>query len=148
MIRRPPRSTLSSSSAASDVYKRQEWKGQSLHLDRVAACGESWSPDTLSGQCFGLGDRQKISPDTAEGCRDACCNAVSPTCQTWQFRKDKGCFYGPGQTEAASCEKSVFKAFRGRRKLMPGRKYEPPARSEQRFAGWDKAKLSKGYKRN
>ena len=25
MIRRPPRSTLSSSSAASDVYKRQEW---------------------------------------------------------------------------------------------------------------------------
>src|SRR5664280_2907954 len=26
MIRRPPRSTLSSSSAASDVYKRQVWK--------------------------------------------------------------------------------------------------------------------------
>eukprot|EP00826_Nyctotherus_ovalis_P004412 TRINITY_DN10952_c0_g3_i3.p3 TRINITY_DN10952_c0_g3~~TRINITY_DN10952_c0_g3_i3.p3 ORF type:complete len:114 (-),score=3.25 TRINITY_DN10952_c0_g3_i3:1284-1604(-) len=26
MIRRPPRSTLSSSSAASDVYKRQHWK--------------------------------------------------------------------------------------------------------------------------
>src|SRR5664280_2227934 len=26
MIRRPPRSTLSSSSAASDVYKRQQWK--------------------------------------------------------------------------------------------------------------------------
>src|SRR5665648_1003276 len=25
MIRRPPRSTLSSSSAASDVYKRQQW---------------------------------------------------------------------------------------------------------------------------
>eukprot|EP00828_Plagiopyla_frontata_P040904 TRINITY_DN5673_c0_g1_i4.p1 TRINITY_DN5673_c0_g1~~TRINITY_DN5673_c0_g1_i4.p1 ORF type:complete len:366 (-),score=59.20 TRINITY_DN5673_c0_g1_i4:42-1139(-) len=29
MIRRPPRSTLSSSSAASDVYKRQEYMGQS-----------------------------------------------------------------------------------------------------------------------
>eukprot|EP00658_Telonema_sp_P-2_P041777 TRINITY_DN29914_c0_g1_i2.p1 TRINITY_DN29914_c0_g1~~TRINITY_DN29914_c0_g1_i2.p1 ORF type:complete len:123 (+),score=28.86 TRINITY_DN29914_c0_g1_i2:131-499(+) len=27
MIRRPPRSTLSSSSAASDVYKRQAWTG-------------------------------------------------------------------------------------------------------------------------
>src|SRR5665648_893354 len=29
MIRRPPRSTLSSSSAASDVYKRQGWRGES-----------------------------------------------------------------------------------------------------------------------
>ena len=27
MIRRPPRSTLDRSSAASDVYKRQNWKG-------------------------------------------------------------------------------------------------------------------------
>eukprot|EP00658_Telonema_sp_P-2_P042441 TRINITY_DN30476_c0_g1_i1.p1 TRINITY_DN30476_c0_g1~~TRINITY_DN30476_c0_g1_i1.p1 ORF type:complete len:131 (+),score=38.02 TRINITY_DN30476_c0_g1_i1:126-518(+) len=33
MIRRPPRSTLSSSSAASDVYKRQ---------DELAAVGEKW----------------------------------------------------------------------------------------------------------
>eukprot|EP00656_Telonema_subtile_P015292 TRINITY_DN17996_c0_g1_i1.p1 TRINITY_DN17996_c0_g1~~TRINITY_DN17996_c0_g1_i1.p1 ORF type:complete len:129 (+),score=32.24 TRINITY_DN17996_c0_g1_i1:57-443(+) len=30
MIRRPPRSTLSSSSAASDVYKRQEYGGVSM----------------------------------------------------------------------------------------------------------------------
>src|SRR5664280_3738404 len=30
MIRRPPRSTLSSSSAASDVYKRQLWNGDVL----------------------------------------------------------------------------------------------------------------------
>src|SRR5674536_282669 len=30
MIRRPPRSTLSSSSAASDVYKRQVQRGQGL----------------------------------------------------------------------------------------------------------------------
>src|SRR5674536_5822 len=31
MIRRPPRSTLSSSSAASDVYKRQHVVGVSIH---------------------------------------------------------------------------------------------------------------------
>src|SRR5665648_1291587 len=35
MIRRPPRSTLSSSSAASDVYKRQE-ATQNLHVLRFA----------------------------------------------------------------------------------------------------------------
>eukprot|EP00658_Telonema_sp_P-2_P034764 TRINITY_DN25370_c0_g1_i1.p1 TRINITY_DN25370_c0_g1~~TRINITY_DN25370_c0_g1_i1.p1 ORF type:complete len:301 (+),score=64.24 TRINITY_DN25370_c0_g1_i1:151-1053(+) len=35
MIRRPPRSTLSSSSAASDVYKRQEKKEQECALEEV-----------------------------------------------------------------------------------------------------------------
>src|SRR5674536_399971 len=39
MIRRPPRSTLSSSSAASDVYKRQllgrEFRVEGLHEDAV-----------------------------------------------------------------------------------------------------------------
>ena len=31
MIRRPPRSTLDRSSAASDVYKRQVFRGEALH---------------------------------------------------------------------------------------------------------------------
>src|SRR5674536_189842 len=35
MIRRPPRSTLSSSSAASDVYKRQTSYGDDMHLEKV-----------------------------------------------------------------------------------------------------------------
>src|SRR5665648_233173 len=39
MIRRPPRSTLSSSSAASDVYKRQALSWRS----RPSRCSESWS---------------------------------------------------------------------------------------------------------
>src|SRR5664280_3068165 len=34
MIRRPPRSTLSSSSAASDVYKRQIWCRLQMHHSR------------------------------------------------------------------------------------------------------------------
>eukprot|EP00826_Nyctotherus_ovalis_P019357 TRINITY_DN1595_c0_g1_i1.p1 TRINITY_DN1595_c0_g1~~TRINITY_DN1595_c0_g1_i1.p1 ORF type:complete len:106 (+),score=41.99 TRINITY_DN1595_c0_g1_i1:44-319(+) len=38
MIRRPPRSTLSSSSAASDVYKRQVRFIYCLRLNRIAAC--------------------------------------------------------------------------------------------------------------
>src|SRR5664280_3909493 len=39
MIRRPPRSTLSSSSAASDVYKRQLYPGTSTEFDRRAVLG-------------------------------------------------------------------------------------------------------------
>eukprot|EP00658_Telonema_sp_P-2_P082372 TRINITY_DN869_c0_g1_i4.p1 TRINITY_DN869_c0_g1~~TRINITY_DN869_c0_g1_i4.p1 ORF type:complete len:116 (+),score=9.43 TRINITY_DN869_c0_g1_i4:137-484(+) len=35
MIRRPPRSTLSSSSAASDVYKRQGGDGRQVHSCRA-----------------------------------------------------------------------------------------------------------------
>eukprot|EP00658_Telonema_sp_P-2_P006087 TRINITY_DN12316_c0_g1_i12.p1 TRINITY_DN12316_c0_g1~~TRINITY_DN12316_c0_g1_i12.p1 ORF type:complete len:175 (+),score=52.47 TRINITY_DN12316_c0_g1_i12:117-641(+) len=38
MIRRPPRSTLSSSSAASDVYKRQEEKGTPQAIDYWFLC--------------------------------------------------------------------------------------------------------------
>src|SRR5674536_204945 len=37
MIRRPPRSTLSSSSAASDVYKRQELTGAAVTVIAAAA---------------------------------------------------------------------------------------------------------------
>src|SRR5664280_3744356 len=41
MIRRPPRSTLSSSSAASDVYKRQEVPGVSAEPIRIPVPVES-----------------------------------------------------------------------------------------------------------
>src|SRR5664280_3857852 len=52
MIRRPPRSTLSSSSAASDVYKRQ---GLSRSL-RAAVAGE---PLVAFGAVFGHGAHQE-----------------------------------------------------------------------------------------
>ena len=42
MIRRPPRSTLSSSSAASDVYKRQVMSGMELPLAVMIAIPEPW----------------------------------------------------------------------------------------------------------
>src|SRR5664279_3738267 len=41
MIRRPPRSTLSSSSAASDVYKRQHLGGRSVYHPRGKMLGGS-----------------------------------------------------------------------------------------------------------
>src|SRR5678810_455324 len=39
MIRRPPRSTLDRSSAASDVYKRQVYYGDGLRLDLLRSAG-------------------------------------------------------------------------------------------------------------
>eukprot|EP00656_Telonema_subtile_P048609 TRINITY_DN5836_c0_g1_i2.p2 TRINITY_DN5836_c0_g1~~TRINITY_DN5836_c0_g1_i2.p2 ORF type:complete len:137 (-),score=13.17 TRINITY_DN5836_c0_g1_i2:376-786(-) len=38
MLRRPPRSTLSSSSAASDVYKRQEWNRAGANVVASPRC--------------------------------------------------------------------------------------------------------------
>src|SRR5664279_1847921 len=43
MIRRPPRSTLSSSSAASDVYKRQQLEG-AVYTYEVTNKGNQWHP--------------------------------------------------------------------------------------------------------
>eukprot|EP00826_Nyctotherus_ovalis_P003257 TRINITY_DN1065_c0_g2_i1.p1 TRINITY_DN1065_c0_g2~~TRINITY_DN1065_c0_g2_i1.p1 ORF type:complete len:100 (+),score=31.29 TRINITY_DN1065_c0_g2_i1:24-302(+) len=50
MIRRPPRSTLDRSSAASDVYKRQISIGEPLlfHLSKIEVKGNVDNPDKLS----------------------------------------------------------------------------------------------------
>eukprot|EP00658_Telonema_sp_P-2_P044719 TRINITY_DN32618_c0_g1_i1.p1 TRINITY_DN32618_c0_g1~~TRINITY_DN32618_c0_g1_i1.p1 ORF type:complete len:207 (+),score=15.04 TRINITY_DN32618_c0_g1_i1:79-621(+) len=113
------------------------WHGQALDIGRDSACGDGWEPNSLSGQCFGLGDRQRISPDTAVACRDACC--AQPECLTWQFREDKGCFYAPtSRAHKNACEAPEFSPYRGQRKVVSTRKYQPPARSPQKYAGWDK----------
>src|SRR5680860_616668 len=82
MIRRPPRSTQSRSSAASDVYKRQRLNqinrslGQRTHMPRWArsvvpmkgraACGE---PTSVSVYC--------LEPDGDPTCSGACCSDVA-----------------------------------------------------------------------
>eukprot|EP00658_Telonema_sp_P-2_P005689 TRINITY_DN12148_c0_g1_i1.p1 TRINITY_DN12148_c0_g1~~TRINITY_DN12148_c0_g1_i1.p1 ORF type:complete len:166 (+),score=32.44 TRINITY_DN12148_c0_g1_i1:104-601(+) len=48
MIRRPPRSTLSSSSAASDVYKRQEGGHSDPWADMPSASGKGPSYDVVT----------------------------------------------------------------------------------------------------
>src|SRR5674536_262944 len=52
MIRRPPRSTLSSSSAASDVYKRQVQRRPSQHVPRrrLRRCGAAASGPHQTGR--------------------------------------------------------------------------------------------------
>src|SRR5678809_154650 len=46
MIRRPPRSTLDRSSAASDVYKRQ-FKGRTIHTYHTEGAGGGHAPDII-----------------------------------------------------------------------------------------------------
>mmetsp|Transcript_43481 Transcript_43481/g.72277 ORF Transcript_43481/g.72277 Transcript_43481/m.72277 type:complete len:326 (-) Transcript_43481:229-1206(-) len=55
-----------------------------------------WEKEELRGQCFGLGPPRK--PKTKEGCKQACCQDEG--CKLWQFREDKGCFYG----QKGTCE--------------------------------------------
>eukprot|EP00658_Telonema_sp_P-2_P017497 TRINITY_DN16805_c0_g1_i1.p1 TRINITY_DN16805_c0_g1~~TRINITY_DN16805_c0_g1_i1.p1 ORF type:complete len:280 (+),score=75.36 TRINITY_DN16805_c0_g1_i1:127-966(+) len=53
MIRRPPRSTLSSSSAASDVYKRQEYGGRILWaMGNLQGTGEALTDLNTAEQSF------------------------------------------------------------------------------------------------
>ena len=53
MIRRPPRSTLDRSSAASDVYKRQTPTGVPLRCcaHRLSACPRRWSSPPAMTRC-------------------------------------------------------------------------------------------------
>eukprot|EP00658_Telonema_sp_P-2_P024144 TRINITY_DN19688_c0_g1_i4.p1 TRINITY_DN19688_c0_g1~~TRINITY_DN19688_c0_g1_i4.p1 ORF type:complete len:310 (+),score=43.96 TRINITY_DN19688_c0_g1_i4:138-1067(+) len=82
MIRRPPRSTLSSSSAASDVYKRQEYGGSEKGaMQRVVLCllaapytnaapppftgwSKAWSWDTIQAYNFGQNTTGLDSPSS------------------------------------------------------------------------------------
>lgn len=106
------------------------WKGEQLTdrhnglpLEKVKACGDEWNPDSLTGQCFGLG-ALRPNLNSPDECRTACC--ADDTCQTWQYRPDKGCFYGGW---VGHCEKgNNLGAFIGRRKLMKGRKYTDHSR--------------------
>jgi len=115
-----------------EISAPAQWKGQYLD-DRSSACGSGWLPESLPGQCFNLGDRRKIDPDTAEGCRDACCS--EPKCKTWQFREDKGCFFAPKRNP---CKTEIFKAFTGKRKLVSSRKYKPLAHGKQKMVASNK----------
>eukprot|EP00658_Telonema_sp_P-2_P025981 TRINITY_DN20484_c0_g1_i1.p1 TRINITY_DN20484_c0_g1~~TRINITY_DN20484_c0_g1_i1.p1 ORF type:complete len:377 (-),score=182.39 TRINITY_DN20484_c0_g1_i1:251-1381(-) len=58
MIRRPPRSTLSSSSAASDVYKRQTFLNGFALLGRTIACNRAQAP--------GMMPYSRVAPITAQ----------------------------------------------------------------------------------
>ena len=71
MIRRPPRSTQSRSSAASDVYKRQ-----------AELCErEAWEAERLANELLEEAERQKLISDAARREAEAAVKAGGPTSQ-------------------------------------------------------------------
>jgi len=122
------------------------WRGEQLG-DRSRACGDAgWRPESLAGQCFGLGDRV-AGVASERACRDHCCerSGGKKRCGTWQrraasrrsgevgrepppptrrWRDDKGCFAGNSRRCHAPDDRGPFA---GRRKVQKGRTYAPPA---------------------
>ena len=92
------------------------------------ACSDSgWKPNELSGQCFGLGSSHKIPTNTAEACRDSCCQDTN--CRIWQWRADAGCFYFKNGFNCQEANPLDFEPFVGKRKVQEGRSYTPKAYS-------------------
>src|SRR5664280_3033917 len=64
MIRRPPRSTLSSSSAASDVYKRQpkrqDLSGLSAYMEHLDHIYETREPENVPEGAIKIGEEQHL----------------------------------------------------------------------------------------
>mmetsp|Transcript_30846 Transcript_30846/g.42727 ORF Transcript_30846/g.42727 Transcript_30846/m.42727 type:complete len:303 (+) Transcript_30846:560-1468(+) len=111
------------------------WEGQRLRphqgdhayqVNRTRACSQAlWDPSLLQGQCFGLGARRALQVETSVACMTACC--ADEDCEIWQWRQDKGCFFGKG---GWVCDKPSLFAnapFQGLRKVVSTRKYLPLA---------------------
>jgi hypothetical protein len=84
-----------------DPIAPKNWNGNKLVSrtkvdDKYNEC--VWNDDTLSRQCFGLGnerfneskDKNRISLNTNQ-CRDKCCQ--DNNCQIWQEMDGRGCFH-------------------------------------------------------
>src|SRR5450756_2403256 len=74
MIRRPPRSTQSRSSAASDVYKRQVCEGKV----RPRLCASRRTPDQAPCQGGRRAGRGHVGRGTEQGSRRSQCNCEGP----------------------------------------------------------------------
>eukprot|EP00041_Stephanoeca_diplocostata_P022516 m.538352 g.538352 ORF g.538352 m.538352 type:complete len:270 (+) comp22083_c0_seq4:176-985(+) len=101
------------------------WQGHRVApKNRQESCaGTTWN-NTLPGQCFGFGPQKQIQPDTAAQCRKECC--ADAKCETWQFRDDKGCYFGGKMSKCEKGDSVAMSPFQGQRKRLASRTYEPP----------------------
>ena len=79
----------------------QDWKGKRL-TKRSSPRKCTWG-ENLPYQCFGLGPEKMGATDkdrlSEAECQKQCCHDDS--CEVWQWRDDKGCFWG----KEGHCEK-------------------------------------------
>mmetsp|Transcript_13676 Transcript_13676/g.33453 ORF Transcript_13676/g.33453 Transcript_13676/m.33453 type:complete len:247 (+) Transcript_13676:209-949(+) len=94
------------------------WTGRHLEK-RDSSSGECfWKPKVQRSQCKGLGPRRpKGGPywTTPEECQRDCCK--DPNCQLWQFREDKGCFWGKANYCDNDQGSHAFEPFKGGAKV-------------------------------
>ena len=87
----------------------KDWQGKRL-VGRSATGMCAWGED-LPYQCFGLGPEKTKGADADEHlsqaeCQKQCCEAEK--CDVWQWREDKGCFWGV----EGHCERVMFACSR------------------------------------
>mmetsp|Transcript_32711 Transcript_32711/g.62817 ORF Transcript_32711/g.62817 Transcript_32711/m.62817 type:complete len:139 (+) Transcript_32711:1593-2009(+) len=121
------------------------WQGQRVPgatnpnpESRLQCSDSTWDPAELQSQCFGLGGERAAARRSAAACRDACC--ADAACATWQWREDKGCFYGGNVNLCDPADPEGFKPFQGRRKHVATRKYSPAAYGHTRPSNEAEAK--------
>eukprot|EP00656_Telonema_subtile_P038472 TRINITY_DN433_c0_g1_i2.p1 TRINITY_DN433_c0_g1~~TRINITY_DN433_c0_g1_i2.p1 ORF type:complete len:213 (-),score=17.45 TRINITY_DN433_c0_g1_i2:117-755(-) len=114
MIRRPPRSTLSSSSAASDVYKRQ------VSTQSTGACfGNGWCVLNLRMGCAGSDERGSRQPTILQHSSSG--EDTVPLTST--DRSDSQLFFYPGEVHLAP----PLVIFKSNRNLLAPDPITPPA---------------------
>jgi len=72
-----------------------------------------WSQE-IKGQCWGLGPQRP--PTSKEECEKACC--LEKDCGTWQWRSDKGCFYGQKAKRCEDANAEAMSPWDGGRKFV------------------------------
>mmetsp|Transcript_9013 Transcript_9013/g.13488 ORF Transcript_9013/g.13488 Transcript_9013/m.13488 type:complete len:245 (+) Transcript_9013:44-778(+) len=88
------------------------WTGQSIE-ERIEDGQCKWREKPQESQCKGLGSKK---PETnPEDCAKACC--ANPTCKVYQYREDKGCFYGVANYCDTDEGPYAWKPFKGGRKI-------------------------------
>uniref|UniRef100_A0A7S4DW13 Uncharacterized protein n=1 Tax=Lotharella globosa TaxID=91324 RepID=A0A7S4DW13_9EUKA len=93
------------------------WKGHKIATRRPN--GECvWEEKVQQSQCKGLGPRRPVNGEpwkTPEQCAKECCSVKS--CVMYQFREDKGCFWGKANYCDTDQGPHAWKPFKGGRKL-------------------------------
>ncbi|GAB5353555.1 hypothetical protein AAMO2058_000045500 [Amorphochlora amoebiformis] len=86
------------------------WTGHRLKSRGGGRC--EWGDETLKGQCFGLGPVKP--PKSKQLCADGCCK--DPDCTLWQWRDDKGCFWGKTNNCLPAADPVQMHPYIGKRK--------------------------------
>uniref|UniRef100_A0A7S2X738 Uncharacterized protein n=1 Tax=Lotharella oceanica TaxID=641309 RepID=A0A7S2X738_9EUKA len=93
------------------------WKGHKIATRRAAGDCE-WEEKVQRSQCKGLGPRRPVKGEpwtTPEECAKECCSVES--CDMYQFREDKGCFWGKANYCDTDKGPHAWEPFKGGRKL-------------------------------